>query len=98
MFDSLPYRTDAAIVFRRLARSLPQRQGIVGVIHEATYPPRVRDAYYGPRQTQATRAGLTFRKRSPHAQFKNAGQAKRRKTRPSEKMSPAPADRTNRHG
>lgn len=31
MFDSLPYRNDAAIVLRRLARSLPQRSGIVGV-------------------------------------------------------------------
>jgi putative YjhG/YagF family dehydratase len=31
MFDSLPYRNDAAIVFRRLARSLPQRQGVIGV-------------------------------------------------------------------
>jgi putative YjhG/YagF family dehydratase len=31
MFDSLPYRNDAAMVLRRLARSLPQRAGIVGV-------------------------------------------------------------------
>ena len=31
MFDSLPYRNDAAIVFRRLIRSLPRRQGIVGI-------------------------------------------------------------------
>jgi putative YjhG/YagF family dehydratase len=31
MFDSLPYRNDAAIVFRRLIRSLPTRAGIVGV-------------------------------------------------------------------
>jgi putative YjhG/YagF family dehydratase len=31
MFDSLPYRNDAAIVLRRLGRSLPQRSGIVGV-------------------------------------------------------------------
>jgi putative YjhG/YagF family dehydratase len=31
MFDSLPYRNDAAIVLRRLARSLPQRRGILGV-------------------------------------------------------------------
>ncbi len=31
MFDSLPYRNDAAIVFRRLARSLPQRRGVIGV-------------------------------------------------------------------
>ena len=31
MFDSLPYRNDAAIVLRRLARSLPTRNGIMGV-------------------------------------------------------------------
>ena len=31
MFDSLPYRNDAAIVFRRLIRSLPTRRGVVGV-------------------------------------------------------------------
>ncbi|MFM8578136.1 MAG: YjhG/YagF family D-xylonate dehydratase [Planctomycetaceae bacterium] len=31
MFDSLPYRNDAAIVLRRLARSLPLARGIVGV-------------------------------------------------------------------
>src|SRR5882757_3789644 len=31
MFDSLPYRNDAAQIFRRLIRSLPCRQGILGV-------------------------------------------------------------------
>lgn len=31
MFDSLPYRNDAAVVFRRLARSLPQRAGVLGI-------------------------------------------------------------------
>lgn len=31
MFDSLPYRNDAAIIFRRLIRSLPTRRGVVGV-------------------------------------------------------------------
>jgi putative YjhG/YagF family dehydratase len=31
MFDSLAYRNDAAVVFRRLARSLPQRRGVMGV-------------------------------------------------------------------
>lgn len=31
MFDSLPYRNDAAVVFRRLARSLPRRAGVLGV-------------------------------------------------------------------
>src|SRR2546421_6174330 len=29
--DSLPYRNDAAQVFRRLIRSLPTRQGVLGV-------------------------------------------------------------------
>ena len=31
MFDSLPYRNDAAVVLRRLIRSLPTRKGIMGV-------------------------------------------------------------------
>nr|WP_154888842.1 YjhG/YagF family D-xylonate dehydratase [Paenibacillus xylanexedens] len=31
MFDSLPYRNDAAMVFRRLIRSLPTRKGVLGV-------------------------------------------------------------------
>ena len=31
MFDSLPFRNDAAIVFRRLIRSLPTRRGVLGV-------------------------------------------------------------------
>lgn len=31
MFDSLPYRNDAAIVLRRLIRSLPTREGVLGV-------------------------------------------------------------------
>ncbi len=31
MFDSLPYRNDAALIFRRLARSLPTRSGIIGI-------------------------------------------------------------------
>src|SRR3954447_14608819 len=31
MFDSLPYRNDAAIIFRRLARSLPYRAGVLGI-------------------------------------------------------------------
>lgn len=35
-------------------------QGIVGVIHEATYPRNVRDEEYLVRQSQATRAGLLW--------------------------------------
>jgi putative YjhG/YagF family dehydratase len=31
MFDSLPYRNDAASVFRRLIRSIPTRRGVMGV-------------------------------------------------------------------
>ncbi len=31
MYDSLPYRNDAATVLRRLIRSLPTRRGVVGV-------------------------------------------------------------------
>ena len=31
MFDSLPYRNDAAQVLRRLIRSLPTRSGVIGV-------------------------------------------------------------------
>ena len=31
MFDSLPYRNDAAAVFRRLIRSLPTRRGVLGI-------------------------------------------------------------------
>lgn len=31
MFDSLPYRNDAALIFRRLIRSLPLRAGVIGV-------------------------------------------------------------------
>jgi putative YjhG/YagF family dehydratase len=31
MFDSLPYRNDAAITMRRLIRSLPRRRGVLGI-------------------------------------------------------------------
>ena len=31
MFDSLPYRNDAAMVLRRLIRSLPTRKGVIGI-------------------------------------------------------------------
>lgn len=37
-----------------------KREGIIGVIHEATYPRFDRDAYYGGRQMAATRAGLLW--------------------------------------
>jgi putative YjhG/YagF family dehydratase len=31
MFDSLPFRNDAAMIFRRMIRSLPTRRGVIGV-------------------------------------------------------------------
>lgn len=31
MFDSLPYRNDAAVTLRRLIRSLPERKGVLGI-------------------------------------------------------------------
>src|SRR5881227_931468 len=31
MFDSLPFRNDAATIFRRLIRSLPTRRGVLGI-------------------------------------------------------------------
>ena len=31
MMDSLPYRNDAAMVLRRLIRSLPRRSGVMGI-------------------------------------------------------------------
>lgn len=31
MFDSLPYRNDAAVTMRRLIRSLPRREGVIGI-------------------------------------------------------------------
>jgi lysozyme len=37
-----------------------RREGIVGVIHEATYPLGVTDAYYGTRQKEAGAAGLLW--------------------------------------
>jgi lysozyme len=37
-----------------------KREGIIGVIHEATYPAFVRDAKYLERQQAATRAGLLW--------------------------------------
>ncbi len=37
-----------------------ESQGIVGVIHEATYPRNVRDDKYAARQAAATRAGLLW--------------------------------------
>ena len=37
-----------------------RREGIVGVIHEATYPPSTVDERYATRQAQAVRAGLLW--------------------------------------
>jgi lysozyme len=37
-----------------------KREGVVGVIHEASYPRFARDSYYASRQTAATRAGMLW--------------------------------------
>jgi len=37
-----------------------KREGVVGVIHESTYPRFDRDSYYGQRQSAAVRAGLLW--------------------------------------
>ena len=37
-----------------------KREGVLAVIHEATYPRFDRDAYYGARQNAAARAGLLW--------------------------------------
>jgi lysozyme len=37
-----------------------KREGVVAVIHEATYPRFDRDSYYGARQNAAARAGLLW--------------------------------------
>ena len=39
---------------------LMREEGIVGVIHEVTYPPFLRDERYSGRQRDATRAGLLW--------------------------------------
>jgi len=44
----------------RVDFDLMRKQGIVGVIHEASYPPSVRDAKYAGRQNAATRAGMLW--------------------------------------
>jgi xylonate dehydratase len=50
MFDSLPYRNDAAILFRRLIRSLPTRRGVLGVATCDKGLPAMMMALAGSRQ------------------------------------------------
>ena len=44
----------------RVNFALMKGQGVIGVIHEASYPRFDRDSYYGLRQQEATRAGLLW--------------------------------------
>ena len=60
MFDSLPYRNDAAIVFRRLIRSLPTRRGVLGVATCDKGLPAMMLALAGSRRL-AVRAGARRR-------------------------------------
>ncbi|HEV2971763.1 MAG TPA: YjhG/YagF family D-xylonate dehydratase [Pirellulales bacterium] len=50
MFDSLPYRNDAAMLFRRLIRSLPTRRGVLGVATCDKGLPAMMMALAGTRQ------------------------------------------------
>src|SRR3984957_5443251 len=53
MMDSLPYRNDAAIVFRRLIRSLPRRKGVLGVATCDKGLPAMMMALAGSKQLDA---------------------------------------------
>src|SRR5690606_5522442 len=44
MYDSLPYRNDAAVVMRRLIRSLPTRSAVVGAATRDKGPPAMMSA------------------------------------------------------
>jgi putative YjhG/YagF family dehydratase len=50
MMDSLPYRNDAAIVLRRLIRSLPRRKGVLGIATCDKGLPAMMMALAGSRQ------------------------------------------------
>jgi xylonate dehydratase len=53
MFDSLPYRNDAAVVFRRLIRSLPRRRGVLGIATCDKGLPAMMQALCGARDKPA---------------------------------------------
>ena len=79
MFDSLPYRNDAAQVFRRLIRSLPARSGVVGVATCDKGLPAMMMALAGMRDLPCVLApgGVTL----PPAQGEDAGAAQTLGTR-----------------
>jgi dihydroxyacid dehydratase/phosphogluconate dehydratase len=71
MFDSLPYRNDAAQVFRRLIRSLPVRSGVMGVATCDKGLPAVMMALAGMRELPSVLVpgGVTL----PSAEGEDAG-------------------------
>jgi putative YjhG/YagF family dehydratase len=71
MFDSLPYRNDAAQVFRRLIRSLPLRTGVLGVATCDKGLPAMMMALAGMRELPSVLVpgGVTL----PPAQGEDAG-------------------------
>ncbi|MBX3415019.1 MAG: YjhG/YagF family D-xylonate dehydratase [Pirellulales bacterium] len=71
MFDSLPYRNDAAILLRRLIRSLPTRRGVMGVATCDKGLPAMMLALAGSRDLPAilVPGGVTL----PPAQGEDAG-------------------------
>src|SRR5579871_792967 len=72
MFDSLPYRNDAAQVFRRLIRSLPVRSGVLGVATCDKGLPAMMMALAGMRELPSVLVpgGVTL---PPTAQGEDAG-------------------------
>ena len=61
MFDSLPYRNDAAMLFRRLIRSLPARRGVLGVATCDKGLPAMMMALAGMKQLPACSCPAAFR-------------------------------------
>jgi len=71
MFDSLPYRNDAAIVMRRLIRSLPQRKGVIGIATCDKGLPATMMALAGSRGTCTRRCDATANRRRGRRQGAN---------------------------
>ena len=88
MFDSLPYRNDAASVFRRLIRSLPTRRGVLGVATCDKGLPAMMMALAGAARS-ARRAGSRRR----HAAARR-GRGRRQGADPSARASPTARSRS----
>ncbi len=76
MMDSLPYRNDAAIVFRRLIRSLPRRKGVLGRRH-LRQGTAGHDDGPGGLEGSARRPGARRRDPAAHARAKTPARSSR---------------------